>query len=39
VAALINFVLAVRAKIQRQEFVWDRDVVLSAAHKCPDGGQ
>jgi len=33
-AALFNLPLAVRGKIKRQEFVLDRDVLVSAAHKC-----
>jgi len=31
VTVLFPLALAVTAKMQRQEFVWDRDVLISAA--------
>jgi len=38
VAALFNLTHAVRAKMQEKDFVWDKEVRLSAALKCIDGG-
>ena len=38
VAALFNLALAVTPKMQGKEFVWDKDVLLSTARKCIDGG-
>jgi len=37
VTALIIVALAARAKMQKQDVVWDRDVFLSAAQKCLNG--
>jgi len=40
VVALLTLALAVRvsAMMQRQEVVWDRDVLLSASRECIRGG-
>jgi hypothetical protein len=38
VSALFTLAFAVRTKMQGKEFVWDKDVLLSEALKCIDGG-